>query len=615
MNFRTGSSVDGLPLLTTQQVENLISNFLKTGVELEGQTTVTNIFKIISSNQEQFSVYKDSNTPTLIVNTLQVSSNTENLVKIYGSTNITNNLTVNGTILGTQLVISQNSNTQMIIQKDQSNNTIIVNTSQTGTTTNVFTVNRQVGITNNLTVNGNIIGSGNFSISNIISSTNLLGNLHTNNIINYSDIETNNGFWMGIDNSNPKVFIGSKTNQKYLEYNTSDINFVGNMFGHFYGDSQLFNLEIKSNNGYNSIVSSQDVPYIQRNPDGTEYIKTIGKGKHYIISLQNSIIKPANQYSPSSNLPTNWTTVNTSSPSSGGYYYSTVTSNTNTVFYKVEIQLYKSFPSNYFKSVPSTIEQYQSFIFDFSDNILYNTTYTSNTSNKVKVSYNPNTRDVKVEILSSSDVVQFNKSLKQTQDISYIKFRCYIQDKPISQTINNDMQLTFTTKESGHQLVSIQIDSDQIGDVAISSKFNTNTLWANTFGIVNQRTFNGIQTQQYFADLQEFLWKNDTEIINPGNPVQLKNGKITKQYNPWKKFWITSKNPGFIMGKGRENQIPIQLQGTVEIKLKQEIDDEVCLSLNGMLKKQTILDKILLKYIVGRVVKKLNDETVLILLY
>jgi len=36
MNFRTGSSVDGLPLLTTQQIENLISNSLKTGVELEG---------------------------------------------------------------------------------------------------------------------------------------------------------------------------------------------------------------------------------------------------------------------------------------------------------------------------------------------------------------------------------------------------------------------------------------------------------------------------------------------------------------------------------------------------------------------------------------------------
>jgi hypothetical protein len=36
MNFRTGSTVDGLPLLTVQQIENLISNFLKTGVEIEG---------------------------------------------------------------------------------------------------------------------------------------------------------------------------------------------------------------------------------------------------------------------------------------------------------------------------------------------------------------------------------------------------------------------------------------------------------------------------------------------------------------------------------------------------------------------------------------------------
>lgn len=459
-------------------------------------------------------------------------------------------------------------------------------------------------ISGDLIVN-NTITQSKIDVNNLFSqSIEITGNMHSSGHQNFDDAGA--GFWIGKDGSQYKFVVGNRADQKYLEFDGSKTHQVGDLFGQFIGDTYLYNVEIKKDNTYpNSVVYAQDIPQVYRYEEtGLELLRTYGSNQHYIVSLQNAQIKPAGVYSPKTGSKTegqvtDWTTITNPSGTS-------LTSATGTVFYKIEVQVFKYFPADYFKGKSEGEYAYQTLIFDFSDDVLYNTSYTQS-NNTVTISFDPQNRTVTVSLTG----VTTSKTLQQRSDITQIKARAYIADKPQSSQVDAGMHYTFTTKDMGHQLAMITIDPDAQGDTL--TNFNPDSSSNNVYGIIHQRTFNGVATQAYFADLQEYIWSN--EKFEPGTPVQIKKGKVVQQYNPWKKTWIVSTKPGFVMGKGRKNSVPVALAGTVEVNLKQNIDDELCLTLDGKLKVATWLDKIVGKYIIGRVVKILEDGRRLIFLY
>ncbi len=459
-------------------------------------------------------------------------------------------------------------------------------------------------ISGDLIVN-NTITQSKIDVNNLFSqSIEITGNMHSNGHQNFNDAGA--GFWIGKDGSQYKFVVGNRADQKYLEFDGSKTHQVGDLFGQFIGDTYLYNVEIKKDNTYpNSVVYAQDIPQVYRYEEtGLELLRTYGSNQHYIVSLQNAQIKPAGVYSPKTGSKTegqvtDWTTITNPSGTS-------LTSATGTVFYKIEVQVFKYFPADYFKGKSEGEYAYQTLIFDFSDDVLYNTSYTQS-NNTATISFDPQNRTVTVSLTG----VTTSKTLQQRSDITQIKARAYIANKPQSSQVDAGMHYTFTTKDMGHQLAMITIDPDAQRDTL--TNFNPDSSSNNVYGIIHQRTFNGVATQAYFADLQEYIWSN--EKFEPGTPVQIKKGKVVQQYNPWKKTWIVSTKPGFVMGKGRKNSVPVALAGTVEVNLKQNIDDELCLTLDGKLKVATWLDKIVGKYIIGRVVKILEDGCRLIFLY
>lgn len=94
------------------------------------------------------------------------------------------------------------------------------------------------------------------------------------------------------------------------------------------------------------------------------------------------------------------------------------------------------------------------------------------------------------------------------------------------------MSYTFTTRDSGHQLVQIQADPDQEGEIL--NQFNKSTVVNSVYGIVKQRTFDGVATQVYLADVQEKIWCD--EELEQGIPIQIRKGKLVKAVNPFKKY-------------------------------------------------------------------------------
>ncbi len=519
--------------------------------------------------------------------------------EIKGNINITSDGTNNG-----QLIISGTNTMKFGINVNGSNSGLYINSNNYWYSDGNF----KVGSTNSylqwngqtLTVKGTINATAGSIDGNLIVN----GSLYSNNHTNFSD--NTQGFWIGKDSSIYKFVVGDRNQQKYLEFDGTKTNQVGDFFGLFVGDAYLYNTEFKKDSFSSGVVYQQDLPQVYRyDSTGLELLKTFGSNQYYIVSLQNNQLQPANVWAPKTGGTAEGQVTLWVGPTNNQISWN---GSPSTVYYRVEVQVYKEFPQNYFKGQVAGERQYQTLIFDFSSNFLYNPSYT-NAYNTVNVSFDPNQRTVTVTIDGIS------KTLTQRSDITKISARAFMAVKRSSNTVDAGMYYVITTKDAGHQLMSVTIDKDQVGDTI--EKFDPSkdprTYPHRTYGIVNQRTFNGVATQAYFADLQEYLWSD--KKYEAGTPVQIKDGKVVKQYNPWKKFWIVSTNPGFIMGKGRQNSVPVALAGTVEVNLDQQIDDEVCIALDGSLKVASLFDKLTLKYIVGRVVKKLDNNKVLLLLY
>ena len=420
---------------------------------------------------------------------------------------------------------------------------------------------------------------------------------------------SNPGFWLGNDSGTYKFSVGNKGDQKYLEFDGNKTYQAGDLFGQFVGDAYLYNVEFKHDSSLGGeVVYEQNLPQVYRYTNTNyELLKTYGSNQHYIVQLQNSQIQPKNQYQPqvSGNGVSAWTVTTSTSVSK--------TSSSNYPIYRVEVQVYKTFPVNYFKGQPGGLLPYQTLIFDFSDKILYG--QYSPSTNSIVITVNKTNRTIKVDLKNSSGTIIKSITKQQRSDIEQIRYRYFTQIKRSSNAVANGMYYTFTTRDMGHQLVSIQIDEDAAGEdlSASDKKFDPNQTTNYYYGIVKQRTFDGVATQAYFADVQEKLWSE--QEYKPGTPVQIKNGKVTRQFNPWKKIWIVSTKPGFLLGKNRKDAVPVALAGTVEVNSPFDIDDELCLGLNGKLKRATWFDKLLGKYIIGRIIKILDNKTRLLLLY
>lgn len=426
-------------------------------------------------------------------------------------------------------------------------------------------------------------------------------------------LDTQSGFWLGFDSDGIQKFvIGNNDDAYYFSFDGYKVHSAGDHFGQFVGDQYFYNVEfVKDPAEETQIVYAQDIHQIYRHHEtGLELLRTYGSNQHYIASLQNQVIKPQNQYSPRiGGVPdgavTNWGTADISGVDTFTQEFS---SSTNTVYYKVEVALFKTFPAGYFKNKPAGMYKYQTLVFDFSNKFLYGA-YTGN-NNRIEIIVDRLNRKVTAVAKDANGTELARKTLSQRSNIEQIQVRFYIADKPSTTQVANGQFYTFTTKDMGHQLVSIGIDEDQASDAI--NNFDPDQAENNVYGIVHQRTFEGVATQQYFADLQEKLWAD--EEFAPGTPVQIKNGKVVRQKNPWKKTWIVSTKPGMLLGKKRKNAVPVALCGTVEVYIDQDVDDEICLSLDGKLKKATWLDKLVGKYIIGKVIRK-EDDHCLVFLY
>ena len=419
---------------------------------------------------------------------------------------------------------------------------------------------------------------------------------------------TTPGFWLGKDTSDNKYkfFVGDINNQKYLQFNGNSTYQAGDLFGQFVGDAYLYNTEFikDTDNETGEIVYDQQLQQIYRFPTtGLELLKTFGTSTQYIQSLQNIQIQPQNKYQPQTGTSgvSQFTVKTTESQE-------ITTSAANTPYYRIEVRVYKYFPQNYFKGQSAGEKYYQTLIFDFTDVILYGQ-YTQST-NKLQISFSKSNRSVTVQLLNESNATIKTITKKQKSDITKIDYRTFQQIKKTANTVVNGMSYTFTTRDSGHQLVQIQADPDQEGEIL--NQFDKSTVVNSVYGIVKQRTFDGVATQVYLADVQEKIWCD--EELEQGIPIQIRKGKLVKAVNPFKKVWITSTNPGVILGSKRENQVQIALTGSTYVNCIQELDDEICLSVNGKLKVATLFDKLIGKYIIGKVIQK-EDNKSLILLY
>lgn len=434
------------------------------------------------------------------------------------------------------------------------------------------------------------------------------GKFYSTNHENFND--SVQGFWLGKDTDNKYKFsIGNSSEQKFMQFDGNYSYLVGDLFGQFIGDSYLYNTEFKSdpnlsNDIFGEIIYDQKLQQVYKYPDtGLELLRTYGSNQQYILQLQNTQIQPQNQYQPQTGIDgiSAYTSVTINNS------YSNKTSASNQPFYRVEVLQYKTFPQNYFKGETGGQKVYQTVVFDFSNSILYGA-YTEST-NIISVKYNKDTREITVLLKNSSGTTLKSVTKKQKSDIEKINYRTFSQIKQTQNMVDNGMSYTFTTKDMGHQLVQIQADPDQ--EQENLSKFDKSLSTNNVYGIIKQRTFDGVATSSYFADLQEKIWVD--EKIKKGEPVQIKNGKMCKANNPKKKTWIVSSNPGLKLGSKRENQIYIALQGTVVVNCKCEIDDEICLNRHGKLKKANFLDKLTGKYIIGKIIKKEDSEQLLLL--
>lgn len=424
-------------------------------------------------------------------------------------------------------------------------------------------------------------------------------------------LDTVQGLWLGKDtDSKYKFTVGDTSTSKYFQFNGTNTYQVGDLFGQFIGDTYLYNTEFKKDpqltDTFSEIIYDQELQQLYRYPEtGLELLRTFGSEQQYILALQNIQIQPYGQYQPQ----TGTSGVSTYTTITQNNTYNTKVSASNQPFYRVEVRLYKTFPANYFKNEAGGQKVYQTLVFDFTSNILYGQ-YSSST-NQVSVKFNNSTREVTVDLKNDTGTIIKTIAKKQRSDIEKIDYRTFQQIKQTTNNVvDNGMSYTFTTRDMGHQLVQIQADPDQSQETL--SPFNNGVTTNSVYGIIKQRTFDGTATQAYFADLQEKIWTD--EELEKGIPVQIKKGKIVKAYNPFKKVWITSTNPGFILGQKREQQISVGLAGTITVNLKQNIDDEICLSLKGNLKIANFFDKITGKYIIGKVLKT-EDNKSLVLLY
>lgn len=84
---------------------------------------------------------------------------------------------------------------------------------------------------------------------------------------------------------------------------------------------------------------------------------------------------------------------------------------------------------------------------------------------------------------------------------------------------------------------------------------------------------------------------------------------MVKAYNPFKKFYIVSYQPGLLLGSERTNQIPVQLTGSTKINTPVNLHngDKICLDRHQNYKVANTLDKVLGKYIIGEVIDQENQ--------
>lgn len=171
-------------------------------------------------------------------------------------------------------------------------------------------------------------------------------------------------------------------------------------------------------------------------------------------------------------------------------------------------------------------------------------------------------------------------------------------------TLNNNLEVSGT----------IITHDDILPDSNLLHNIGSDTLRIDT---VYQNIFDGNITNQIFQDVQENVYQS--QELEYGDICELKDGKLVKQTNPeQKKLFVISENPQVHLQTNRENSYPIQLQGSVQVKLTNDsinniiIGDEIVLDNNGIGKIKTEDDNN--KYILGQTIE-IKDNKIVILLY
>ena len=301
-------------------------------------------------------------------------------------------------------------------------------------------------------------------------------------------------------------------------------------------------------------------------------------------------------------------TVSSTSPSVTLYFTDSNSITYNQKVYRYIINIYKRVPTYFLIWQTGTaVQLHRTITADISGVI--GKTSGSLPSGQVEMS-------VTVSNLGSGGTQNISVTLKNNQNASntqsysisdiftfdHVEIIAYITKKVPAAT--DDTYATEFRTGQNQLLTKIQgLSSTDKSTYNLSLDPGTETPW----GQVTQQLFKGRATSQSFADVQENIYQD--EQIDRCVPVQLKNGKMVKAYNPFKKFYIVSYQPGLLLGSERTNQIPVQLTGSTKINTQVNLHngDKICLDRHQNYKVANTLDKVLGKYIIGEVIDQENQ--------
>lgn len=221
-------------------VENSLNVSVNTTLNtttINGSTNINNNVTITSQSNSQFLIRQSTTNNVVLVNTNAVNSNSVNTVTIWGSVGVTNNLTVgqdtnivgNLSVSGTtnvntvnisgQVVLNNtfrvitNNNRQFVVSQSNTVDTVIVNTSQTNSSSiQTVEINGSVNITRTTTTE-------NLSVSNsatINNSTTINGTTTINNTLTLTANHQN------------QVLVRRDTNTTTVVINTQQTNSTTN---------------------------------------------------------------------------------------------------------------------------------------------------------------------------------------------------------------------------------------------------------------------------------------------------------------------------------------------------------------------------------------------------